>query len=490
MASRLVLGCGSVGHDVVSALRERGGDLLVASDEEARVGTLRGEGVPARLVDVTDREAVAAAAGDPGVVTIVAVLGETPARNVAAAAIAADLFPDASLLAYAGENASAADRRRIADIADRVVSPGRSVLEDLRSRLSDGGPRIGDLRRAIAGISGRLAVVTHANPDPDAIASGLALERLATAFGQQAEVCYHGDISHQENRAMVNLLDINLTHLGPGDDLSAYGGFALVDHSRPGINDGLPRDTEVAVVIDHHPSRGPVDAVFRDIRTEVGATSTLLAGYLRQVNLAVSRNLATALLFGIRVDTRAFSRAVSTADLEAAAWLQPLADVDALERIEAPTVSPDTLDVLATALDNREAADGLVTSCVGYVSDPDAIAQAADHLLVMEGVTIALVCGIIEETVYVSARSRGTDVDVGETLREAFVQIGDAGGHAEMAGAQLPLEFVEHLDEADPADVVPIVEDLVANRFREAVGASPTRILPPVSEEAYRDTGE
>lgn len=490
MGSRLVLGYGSVGRDVVEVLQDRPGDLLVATGDAGQVETLRDEGVPATRADVTDREAVADATSDLDAVDLVAVFGESAAENIAAAGVAAGLFPDAALLVYAGSDATPADRRKLDEIADEVVSPGTAVLADVRSRLEESGALVARLRSAITAVPGRLAIVTHANPDPDAIASALALKRIAEAFGCEAEVCYHGNIAHQENRAMVNLLEFDLTDLSPDADLSAFSGFALVDHSRPGINDELPPETVVDVVIDHHPSRGPIDAGFLDLRTDVGATSTLLTGYLSHLDLEISRELATALLFGIRVDTRTFTRSVVTADLEAAAWLQPRADGAALERIESPTVSPDTLDTLGTALDNREVANGVSTSCVGYISDRDAIAQATDHLLSMEGVTTSLVSGIVDDAVYISARSRGTDVDLGETLREAFVQIGDAGGHAEMAGAQLPLDVVEDLEDLDRAEVVRIVDDLVSNRFREAVGASPTRVLPPVNDQAYMDTGE
>ncbi|MFB6172941.1 MAG: DHH family phosphoesterase [Haloarculaceae archaeon] len=493
MDSRLVLGCGSVGHDVVDAIRDRPGDVVVATGDDRRVETLRNEGVPARRVDVTDERALRDVAGSlAGEVTLVAVVSDDPGRNLAAARTARRLFPDAMLFAYAGRDATATIRQGLAAVADTVFDPGTAVIEAIGARAGEQADRVERLREVLAAVEGTLAIVTHDNPDPDAIASALALQRVARAFGVAADVCYFGDISHQENRALVNLLDYDLTNLDPDADLSSYGGFALVDHSRPGVNDGLPEDVTVDAVVDHHPPRGPVDARFRDLRSDAGATSTLLVDYLEQLDLDVDPAIATGLLFGIRVDTRDFSREVCARDYEAAAYLLPRADVDALDRIESPSVGLATMQLLADAISNRHVSGGVLTTCAGYVGDRDALAQAADQLLDMESVHTTLVYGVMEGTVYLSARSRGADLDLGEALREAFDQIGSAGGHADMAGAQLPLGLLGDPAEVDRDRLIEVVDELVRNRFLEVVAETPPDVpLPAPSDLAYyRDEGE
>jgi nanoRNase/pAp phosphatase (c-di-AMP/oligoRNAs hydrolase) len=277
----------------------------------------------------------------------------------------------------------------------------------------------------------------------------VALQRLAESFGVTAEVCYYGRITHQENRAFVNLLEFDLTRLDDGADLSPYGSFALVDHSQPGVNDQLPAETVVDIVIDHHPPRAPIDARFVDLRSELGATSTLMAEYLRKFGLTPDVAVATGLLFGIRVDTDDFSRETAVGDFEAAAYLLPWADVGALERIESPSISGETFEVIAAAISNREERGSVVTTYVGEIQDRDALAQAADRLLMMEGVSTTVVYGVMDGVIYVSGRARGTGLDLGETLRDAFDQIGSAGGHADMAGAQIQMADTTLDPEAD-----------------------------------------
>lgn len=267
----------------------------------------------------------------------------------------------------------------------------------------------------------------------------------------------------------MNLLDYDLLNFEDSMDLSAYDGIALVDHARPGVNDQLPSEMDVDIVIDHHPPREPVEARFVDLRSDVGATSTLLVDYFQRLDIEPSTALATGLLFGIRVDTKEFSREIAVDDFEAAAYLVPYVDAETLELIEAPRMSAETFETIGKAIENRTLHDSVLTSCVGDISDRDAIAQAADRLLDMEEITTTLVYGIKDGTIYASgrARSASTSLDVGETLRDAFDQIGDAGGHADMAGAQIPLGVLASGIEDD--ELTDIVRTVIDERFFETL---------------------
>jgi nanoRNase/pAp phosphatase (c-di-AMP/oligoRNAs hydrolase) len=479
MVTRLVLGCGTVGHAIVDRLVERGTrDLHVVDAHERRVTALRDENVDAITAEPTDPSAY------PKTVDVVLVGDDDPTTNRAAAEVARERFPEAVIVAYTGIDATDADREALSTVADRVLDHDR-LLADRLSTLATGddADRVTRLLRVLRGIDGRLAVVTHDNPDPDAIASALALVRIAGSVGVAADACYFGDISHQENRALVNLLDLDLVRLQRGADvLSDYAGVALVDHSRPGVNDGLPEETHVDVVIDHHPPRGPVDARFSDLRHEVGATSTLLVDYLDRLGIDPDRTTASALLYGIRVDTKDFTREVAGRDFEAAAFLLPFVDPGVLDRVETPSMSAEVLETTAKAIRNREVRGSVGASGVGRIRDRDALAQAADRLLAIEGLDVVLVHGILDDTVYASGRARGSAVDLGEVLRDAFDQIGSAGGHADMAGAQIPLGIWADVDEALNETLESAVAANINGRFFETV--SSFRTVTPSDDES------
>ncbi len=477
MNDRLVLGDGSLSQRLVKSLLDRPGELHLITTDERRT-EVHGDDVTVHIGDPTDREVLT----EVGTVDVVIVADDDPGVNVAAARAAREAFPAAHMLAYTGFEAGSR-AATLETVADDVVNPTETITETLLERVSNGGLKLRRLTRVLRSID-RLAIVAHDNPDPDAIASAVALQRIADKIGCHAEVCYYGDITHQENRAFVNLLDFDLRNLDPDASLDAYDGIALVDHSRPGVNDGLPEGMDVDIVIDHHPPRAPVEARFVDLRSGVGATSTLLVDYLEQFRMELTEDIATGLLFGIRVDTREFTREVAPVDFEAAATLVPAADLSLLERIESPSISPETFETIARAIQNRREEGQILLSCVGSLSDRDALAQAADRLLAMEGVSATLVYGFRDGTIFVSARARGIEIDLGEVLRAAFDQIGSAGGHADMAGAQIRLGVLESVEDREES-MQEIVEAVIADRFLDALDTQSDQPVAPVyvSEE-------
>ncbi|EMA09117.1 nanoRNase/pAp phosphatase, hydrolyzes c-di-AMP and oligoRNAs [Haloarcula vallismortis] len=486
MLSRLVLGLGPTAADLLDAISDDRGDLAVVTQDEHRAETLRADGIDVHEADQTDPSVLAGLDIQP---ESVIVASEDPERNVTAATAARDRFPDAFLLAYAGRGATVDQRDRLDSVADRLVTPETVITDYVTQSVGDEGTRARQLHQVLRDIDDHLAVVTHDNPDPDAIASAVALGALAERADCEVTICYYGEISHQENRAFVNLLEFDLRNLDADspDELDAFDGFALVDHSRAGVNDQLPPETPIDIVIDHHPPRVPIEARFVDLRSGVGATSTLLVDYLQRFNVDIPTPIATGLLFGIQVDTKDFRREVAAADFEAAAHLVTNADMATLQRIEDPSVSPETLSVIGRAISNREQEGSVLLTGVGEIGDRDALAQAADRLLDLEGVQATMVYGVVEGTIYASARARGADIDLGEALRDAFGQIGSAGGHADMAGAQIDVGMITVDDREESLEE--IVRSIVSDRFLDAIQSRSHRLLGHVYARADYEVG-
>ncbi|KTG18088.1 DHHA1 domain-containing protein [Haloferax profundi] len=469
MVRRLVLGCGGLEGSFVETLADRPGSVVVVTDRKGRADDFRADGVAATAGDPNDPT------NYPEHTDVVIVGGDSTDENRDVARTARDHFPDASLVVYLGTDGSESARAEIERVADETIDPTRLVADRIYDAVgSSHSERLNRLMRVLRSLDGRLAIVMHDNPDPDAIASGLALQAISKRANVESDVCYFGDISHQENRALVNLLDLNLRVLDGTPEPDEYAGFALVDHSRPGVNDRLPADTTVDIVVDHHPPRAPVEARYVDLRSGVGATSTLLTEYLRRLGIVPSTQVATALLFGIQVDTNDFTREVSTADFEAAAYLFPHVDTDLLARVETPSMTSDTMETLARSIANRDVRGEVLTSNVGDIRERDALAQAADYLLGMDGVDVSVVYGLMDGTVYVSGRAHGGRVDLGEMFRDALGPIGSAGGHADMAGAQIPLGILDDVGDDSRESLATIVTDIVAGRLFETLEHAPS----------------
>ncbi|MFB6297045.1 MAG: bifunctional oligoribonuclease/PAP phosphatase NrnA [Salinirussus sp.] len=308
-----------------------------------------------------------------------------------------------------------------------------------------------------------VSVLMHPTPDPDAMSSALAVEELAATVDTDVRLQYHGDIGHQENRAFQTVLDGEFDRIEDADDIDGEA-VVLVDHNEPRGFKGAGRIDPVAIV-DHHPGDGEGTA-FTDVRDERGSCASIFAEYFSalgwdpvdaddpEAGADARRRLpeavATGLLHGIHTDTRNLTSGCSAGEFEAVEYLYPGVDGDLFDRIANPPVDADTLDVKARAIQDRDVRAPFAVSDVGEVSNVDAIPQAAEELLGLEGVDAVVVVGEHDDELRLSGRSRDDRVHMGKTLQAAVddIPMSGAGGHARSGGGQLS---VPHLNGLRPS---------------------------------------
>jgi nanoRNase/pAp phosphatase (c-di-AMP/oligoRNAs hydrolase) len=464
----IVFGCGSVGYMIVEELAKEGDRVYIVDGDEKRVAYLRDQKYDAVVRNIRDPSMLD---GLPAA-EIAFVLTSDRDANLAAVKTIRRQYPTVQIMARAVDPVSGGLLQAAG--ADFVLNPQEVVAKVAvqhvkklhATRLSK------KLFTLLAGWEGMFGIITHKNPDPDAIASAIALASIAHHANPKklmARIFYEGNIGHQENRTFVNLLDIRMEHLTP-QALQELRHIALVDCSGPGMNNDLRPDTRINIIIDHHKSTSSsgTNIDFVDIRAGMGATASILTQYLEELDIPIDRKVATALLYGIRADTRDFRRNATPQDLIYAAFLLPLTDNDLLDKIMSPSVSQETLDVLGNAIRNRKIRSGYLFSNVGYVRNRDALPQAADLLINLEGVNTALVYGITDTAIVISARNRDVRLHIGNVLSEAFGEIGDAGGHPNMAAATLPLTYFTRVKEKE--DLLGLVIEPILESFSNIVG--------------------
>lgn len=299
---------------------------------------------------------------------------------------------------------------------------------------------VGRLLDAVAGAS-RVLILPHNDPDPDAIASALALRHLLEQkLGVSAPIAYKGIIGRAENKALVAYLDRPLKQLSKADwKLSAHA--ALVD-SQPGAgNNPLPPARHPAIVLDHHIWREETRAAtFYDVRSDAGSTSTIMTEYLQAVNLEPPQRLATALFYGIKTDTMGLARGAGLADVSAYYYLQPLVDIDALIDIERAQVPAGYFKSFVSAFQAARVYGTFVLSYLGPMGYPDLAAEIADQLLRLQGIQWVLCMGTYNDTLNLAARTRSRKGGAGQFVRAIVGDLGIAGGHGSMAGGQVPLQ--------------------------------------------------
>jgi nanoRNase/pAp phosphatase (c-di-AMP/oligoRNAs hydrolase) len=281
----------------------------------------------------------------------------------------------------------------------------------------------------------RVLIMLHSDPDPDAMASGLALRNVLRRTKTTAIFGAIQGVTRPENLRMVNLLDIHVEAITV-DSLKEYDRVAMVD-VQPHYFGGLV--DRVDLVIDHHPEQPGYTAVFKDIRPDYGSTSTILTEHLRAVDVNISERTATAMLYAIKSDTLFFNRSTNRVDLEAFSYLYPLADPALIRKMEGAEITLERLDYVLRAYRGGSLSDQVFCAFLGPTPREDFIPYVADFFLQLEDVKWTIVAGVVNDTLTVSVRNLGYSKNAGEFVRRFFSDIGSAGGHRAMAKAVVPM---------------------------------------------------
>ena len=316
----------------------------------------------------------------------------------------------------------------------------------------------------------RALILTHDNPDPDSLASGVALAwLLGKLAGVEAVVAYGGIVGRAENRALVRVLRLPVVPLSRVV-FADYDLIAMVDTQPEQGNHSLPTAHFPDVVIDHHPERPETRlAAVADVGRDTGATSTVVSDYLRASRLTVPSPIATALFYGIKSDTRDLERERSPEDISAYLWLFPQVDTQALAAIEHPRLPEDYFRMFHAAVEKAVLYEGAVFCDLGRVYYPDLVAEVADRFLSMAEVRWSLAFGEYQGNVYFSLRTRDRRKNAGRLIREVIEERGgSAGGHGSMAGARLS---VKGLRLAARRELLRDIQD----RFLRALGVASRR---------------
>ncbi|RLS47881.1 MAG: DHH family phosphoesterase [Planctomycetota bacterium] len=289
----------------------------------------------------------------------------------------------------------------------------------------------------------RVSLVTHVNPDPDSLGSMMGLAHLIEAkLGIPTRLTRDGLISRAENRAMVELLDIELEPI-EGITWEAGEAVVMVDSQPNTGRHHLGDDVPLVAVIDHHDTPGNLEEIeFVDVRRSLGATCSLVSSYLREQEVEPTSRLATALLYGIETELCGYPREASPLDDKALIHLYPLANKDLLARIRNARLPQTYFNGLLQGLQNSFIYDRLIISWVDDLPQPEMAAEVVDFLIRFEEVDWALCAGVHKNNLILSLRAAVADAEAGDLLSKVVGKLGRAGGHDRRAGGLIPLTSV------------------------------------------------
>src|SRR4051812_40925607 len=286
----------------------------------------------------------------------------------------------------------------------------------------------------------RVVFVSHVQPDPDSLGSMLGLAHLVeNRLGKPTLVTRDGLISRAENKAMVEVLHLDLTRV-EDVDWSPGDAVVMVDSQPNTGRHTFAESVPLYAVIDHHDTPGDLAGVaFTDIRASHGATCTVVTKYLREQDAAIPGRVATALLYGIETELTGYPREAGPSDDVALLFLYPLADKDVVAQIRNARLPHSHFECLLQALQSSFIYDRLIISWVNPLPQPEQAAEVVDFLIRFERVDWAVCGGVCGDKLILSVRAAIEHARAGEILRQVVGKLGRAGGHDRRAGGCIQL---------------------------------------------------
>jgi nanoRNase/pAp phosphatase (c-di-AMP/oligoRNAs hydrolase) len=280
-------------------------------------------------------------------------------------------------------------------------------------------------------------IQTHNFPDPDAVASAYGLQRLLLTREITSTISYKGRIDSTITAKMVKLLGIEIFEMEEITDMSEDAEIILVD-SQKGNSNIISMPGSEILCIDHHPVYGKADYKYSDIRPDVGACASIIASYFYENNIALDTKTATALLYGIKIDTANMTRGVGALDLEMFYKIYRMADHQMIRKLDTSVLKIADLESYAKAFQSMVTKDNVCFANAGVNCQESLIASISDFILDLDGIDLVVVYSLRDDGIKLSVRSLSSQYNAGKVTNAALQGIGNGGGHEHMAGGFVP----------------------------------------------------
>ncbi len=302
--------------------------------------------------------------------------------------------------------------------------------------------KLDELVTLLGGAPDEVFIQPHNVPDPDSIASAFGLQVLLESRGVDTAIVYENEMEKANSLKMLELFGMELTLAGEVATLGKEDWTVLIDVQKGNSNVSDLVTDEVAV-IDHHEYSGDDGGCrFVDIRPEVGACSSIIAEYFRENEIEIPRNVATALLYGIFMDTDDLTRGVSELDINMFYYLYNLSDISLITELKGNQISKSDLEDYAKAFSTIEVYGELGFLFLDNCND-SLLGAASDIVVTIAGVNLVVAYSPRPDGIKFSTRSIDKKINASTLVRSILEGVGFGGGHQSMAGGFLPKKNME-----------------------------------------------
>ncbi len=280
----------------------------------------------------------------------------------------------------------------------------------------------------------------HDIPDPDAIASSFGLLRLLEHFHIPTEILYVDNVEKANSKRMMELFDIPMTIKTETKVIGKQDLILLID-TQTGHSNVTDLRGQFVGVIDHHKFLGNKNYVYMDVKSSIGACSSIVASYYKGLAIEPSTQVATALLYGIMTDTDHLVRSQDQLDLEMFYWLYKLADMTQIRYLRMNEIGLEDLEAYTRALQNIEIYGSTCFVDIGDCND-SLLGTISDMVFTIENVDVIVSYAKREDGVKLSIRSGDVKIKANNLVSYIIDKHGAGGGHDEMAGGFIAMSEI------------------------------------------------
>lgn len=273
---------------------------------------------------------------------------------------------------------------------------------------------------------------THNFPDPDALASAYGMQVFLRAHGVESTICYSGEVEKNSTKKMLDVFHIEAYEIDDIKDMTAEDYIVTIDGQKYNSNLTDFPGTEVAC-IDHHPTMIPCSYEYSDLKI-CGACASMVTNYFKESETTLDTNTATALLYGIKMDTDSFNRGVTDFDIEMFSFLHKIADSQIIINLSHNNYEIQDLYAYGEAIRNIKIYDNVGFASISFDCPDALVAMISDFILGLDVVEFAVVYAVRNGGYKFSVRNETAIYHAGTVTAQALNDIGNGGGHFAMAG--------------------------------------------------------
>lgn len=293
----------------------------------------------------------------------------------------------------------------------------------------------------------RVFLQTHNFPDPDALASAYGMQVFLKANGIASTICYAGNIEKNSTKRMMEKFRIFAVQSADLSDMTEKDYIVTIDAQKKNSNLTEFKGQQVAC-IDHHPTVADCTYEYSDIRI-CGSCCSIVTSYFIESGIELDSNTATALLYGIKMDTDSFNRGVTDFDISMFAHLHKIADNHKINALFHNNMEIEDLYAYGEAIRNIQLYGNVGFAKISFDCPDALVAMISDFILGLDVVEVSVVYAVRDSGYKFSVRNETTTYHAGTIVQQALKHLGDGGGHDYMAGGIITKEKIGQLGQ-DP----------------------------------------